>query len=303
MQTQEAWLVATDPATVNPITIEEAVSLPALGALLRQAEKGLRDARRSDQYEMLLSAARTLGSMAPSYAHPNASLFDRLAPMYEIQQGDSAREARSADHVIRQVTDRLYRLASAYGEWDEFDMEAYFDCTEEQAQRLIRIEEQEGTLQVIFFGDLLLPSYQTALAYFYDQWLPAYYLLWDRLYGRRSLAKIDSRFGNKVQPQMVAYWQQVTAIIQQTRAQLYDDIGFLTMSAGHEERERWRPYWTVSSTTGLSHLLQPDLEDVPTLTLAFTFPLPTAQQEGRQERLRRNRHHERKVRTLSQEII
>lgn len=291
----------TDLGTLAPITMEEAVSLPALGALLRQAEKSLRDVRRSDQYEMLLGAARTMGQMDQSSAYPNANLLGRLAPMYEIRSGDLAREVRAADHVIRQVTDRLYRLAAAYGEWDEFDVEAYFDCTEEQTQRLICIEEQEGALQITFFADLLMPSYQTALIYFYDQWLPAYYLLWDRLYGRRSLAKIDSRFANEVQPQMVAHWQQVTAVIQQTRDQLYDDIGFLTMSAGYEERERWQPYWNTSSTTGLSHLLQPELEDVPTLTLVSNFPLPTAQQEGRQERLRRNRNYGRKTLSLNRD--
>ena len=284
------------------MAIDDAVSLPALAAMLRQAESVLRDARDSDrqrdtaQYQILMGASRTMITHhGPDTTQVDVNLFGKIAPMYQVKSGDIQKEAQSANHVIRQVTDRLYRLGAAYGQWDAFDIEAYFDLSERQAERLITLTEQRNSVHVIFFADLLLPSYQAALAYFYDQWLPAYCTFWDQLYVQKPMGVVDSRFSNEVQPQMISHWQRVVAVTQQARNLLYDDMGFLTMSYSKEERARWKTYWSMSSTSGLAAALAPKLPDIPTLTLAFEFPLPTARQSGRQERLRRNRTYGQKT--------
>lgn len=219
---------------------------------------------------------------------------DSLVPMYQIDTDGADAEAQSAAHVVSEIAERLRRLAAAYGEWTTFDAPAYFDLTAAQAARLVRISERVSTVYVIFFADLLLPAFRQAETFWADDFLPTYHIT-------HPQHDVDTwayaiYFQQHVQPKMVAYWHYLMDILQQTRSLLADDIGFLSTNCAPEERMRWRRAWERTPAAGLDMALQPALNNIPTLSLAFEFPLPTHRQSGRLRRLRRNRERRRRFR-------
>lgn len=221
-----------------------------------------------------------------------------LVRMYHIDRGDLETEAQSAARLVSEISERLRRLSIAYAEWSIFDAPAFFDLSTRQAARLIRISERVHTVYVVFFTDLLLPTFHAAESYWAERFVPAYHAA-SPAHSMVATAKdltldpFDSAFHEEVMPELVAHWSRLLAVIRQTREILASDIGFLTTNGSQDERARWRRVWQKMPAPGLDSALTPALADIPSLTLSIEFPLPAHRQSGRQRRLRRNREHQR----------
>ena len=96
-----------------------------------------------------------------------ASLLDLgdLVPMYRVDGENALTEAMTAAHLASTVAERLRRLASAYGEWDQFEPAPYFDLLPMQAVQIVSIVERVSTVHVTFFADVLLPSFQATASF------------------------------------------------------------------------------------------------------------------------------------------
>lgn len=239
-------------------------SAPALAAAIRC----------TDQRRLPVSTARLLHA-------------EQLPPVYRIETGDQEQEVAAAVQTVAIVADKLRRLTAAYGEWDAFDAPAFFDLYAEQAGLLVHIVERVSTVHVVFYADLLLPSFRRAEETWATEFFPGYqaaHPLQSRTDRRTSYGdhyfEIDA-------PKLIAYWQRLVDVIHAARRTLTGDIGFLAASGGSEERSRWQSAWTRPPAVGLDEQLQPDLQAIPTLTLSMNFPLPAHRQPGRLRRLRR----------------
>ena len=89
------------------------------------------------------------------------------------------------------------------------------------------------------------------------------------------------------QPELAAHWQQLLSTLAYIRFLLRDDPDFWSMSGVVAGTIGVAPGLAGSAGPGLAHALCPPLESVPTLTLAYDFPLPAYRQPGRLRRLRR----------------
>jgi hypothetical protein len=224
---------------------------------------------------------------------------DGLVQMYRIPPGQMTaigEEAQAAAHVLVAVADRLRRLSGAYGEWGKFDAGAYFDLSETQTTRLVRVVERVSTVHVTFFADLLLPAYQAAEAFWQESYRPQYRLLRTQLRNggaQQTLLEPVMAFADHCQPQMVDHWARLVQTVEQTRRLLSDEVGFWAANGGAEERARWQWAWRLPPAPGVAPGLLPELPAIPTLTLAVDFPLPAYRQPGRLRRLRiiRARRH------------
>ncbi|MEZ4658628.1 MAG: hypothetical protein R2911_13740 [Caldilineaceae bacterium] len=92
------------------------------------------------------------------------------------------------------------------------------------------------------------------------------------------------------------------AVIHATCHILADDIGYLTTNGAEDERSRYYRHWRRSAAPGLPSELCPALEEIPTLSLTFTFPLPVHRQSGRPRRLRTNRVTQRWWRRIADSV-
>ena len=239
-----------------------------------------------------------------SFSEATSLIFasDMPVSMYQVSTGDVATEASSAIHLVDEVTERLRRLGGAYGEWSSFDAPAYFDLSEEHCNRLTHLSERVSTVHVTFAIDLLLPSFQAAADYWATRFSPAYHAASPSTHSNRpseqsgpassalpqpGSAFVDD-FHQVVQPEMVRLWQQLFAVLHKARESLFDDIGFLSMNGGQEERAHWRLQWEQEPAPGLDERLCLPLRSIPTLNLAFEFSLPISRQSDRLQRLRRS---------------
>lgn len=244
----------------------------------------------------LAAALRTTGQeeLQPAPFRPFAAR--ELVPMYRITGRIAEKETQDAVHVIEQVTDRLHRLADAYGEWRDFDAGAYFDLTEAQASSLVHLVERVATVHVTVHVDLLLPSFRRAAMFWAAQYRAAYATLFVPVYIANGTPAYDDDFMLDTQPELQALWQRTHDVIATARASLRDDAAFLSTDAISEEQSRWRGYWTREASRGIDPSLLPPVGAVPTLTLSHEFPLPPARQSGRMRRLRRHRDRHRRKR-------
>ncbi len=227
----------------------------------------------------LAATLRTLGRAAKPLPIPSALEPHLLTPMYRIGGGSVEQEAAAAAALVSDLAERLRRLAGAYGEWQTFEVEPYFDLYGEQAQLLVHLVERVNTVHVTVFSDLLLPSFQAAVNFL-------------------ALTLAPSRFQNggyaAAQETMAEHWLQLVEVMQQTRRRLAHDAGFLAGNGAGEERSRWRAAWQPETPPGLLPLLAPPLAETPTLTLSIEFPLPAFRQPGRLRRLRRAQQRHRR---------
>ena len=230
----------------------------------------------------LAAAIRTTNGYKPAVAESMLRREDPLVQMYHIHGNSISQEAEMAASTVSGIAERLRRLASAYGEWDIFDAPAYFDLSVGQTAHLVKLTERVSTVYGLFFADLLLPSFQQAVAYWVREFQPIYQQL-------DQEPTLGPAFFQEIQPAMVAHWQRLVAVIEQTRIILSGDIGFWATNGAQEERERWRRWWRTPPAARLDPALLPALADVPTLTLSFEFPLPAFRQPDRLRRLRQNR--------------
>lgn len=213
-----------------------------------------------------------------------------IVPVYHVSPGSAGNqsvqhEAQSAANMLMAVAERLRRLRAAYGAWRHFDAPAYFDLTEPQLDRLVQVSERVTMVHVVFYADALLPSFQTAEAFWQESFRPDYLELRSHLRnGERPLEPVMA-FADRSQPQMIEHWQRLVATIRATRALLDNEISFWATNGSGEERARWRWAWTGEAAPGIAAELTPALAQTPTLTLATDFPLPTYRQPGRRRRL------------------
>jgi hypothetical protein len=205
----------------------------------------------------------------------------RPVQVYRVHAGPTVEaEAESAAHAVRHAVERLRRLAAAYGEWSEFDPAAYFDLTAPQAGLIVQTNERVTAVHITFFADLLLPSFQRALATWATIFVPG----WQR---RAESGEAHEVLFEQAQPLLVDHVQRARAVVERTRRHLLGEIGYLAANGASEER--WR--WTLAADPppGLAPALLLEPHTVPTLTLTSDFPLPLARQPERQRRLRRHR--------------
>ncbi len=205
-----------------------------------------------------------------------------VVPMYRIGGTDSRAESEAASRAISEVVERMRRLTDAYGEWQHFDIPAYFDLTKDQTARLVRIRERVSTVHVIFCTDLLLPTFQQTLHFWAEHFVPAYQAMQQSAAGYQA-------FLTEVQPAMIEHWRRLFTVIAQTRRLLMEDVSFLAANGVQEERVRWRQWWDGEPVPGLDARLLPELSQISTLTLSLDFPLPIHRQPHRLRRLRQNR--------------
>ena len=210
-----------------------------------------------------------------------------LSPAYTIQNHVGAKEVQTAVSTVAQVADRLRRMAKAYGEWKEFDIPAFFDLWPEHAPRLVQVEERVSTVNVTFFADLLLPSFQRAEQYWAQEFFPAYLTAQPSVDSSAECSSFTAHFLEFEQPKMRAYWDKLMTVTDEARRSLWNDIGFLAATAGGEEKAHWQWAWRSPPPPGLDQCLLPSLRQLPTLTLGVEFPLPASRQPGRARRLRR----------------
>ena len=237
----------------------------------------------------LAAALRTMDQAQFIVAHGVSARADRLAPMYQLPGDSVADEAPAAAHLISHVAERLRRLAAAYAEWDVFDAPAYFDLDAAQADALVRVVERVSTVHVVFFADLLLPSFKAASCYWATTFAPAYVQM-------RQDPAIARHVHDGLEPVMLGHWQRLWSVIQQARAILSEDVGFLAANGAADERNRWQPWWRTPPRPGLDARLAPTLAETPTLTLTLDFALPAHRQPGRLRRLRAHRERRQRER-------
>lgn len=202
--------------------------------------------------------------------------------MYRIRKDNDTGEVDTAARVLGEVVERMRRLNDAYGEWQHFDIPAYFDLTESQTACLVRLSERVSTVHVTFYADLLLPSFQQLVQYWAQTFVPIYQQM-------EQSAAVYRSFLTVVQPTLIEQWQQLVMVLTQTRKLLLEDVSFLAVNGSQEERARWRHWWEWPPAPGLDPRLTPALGQLPTLTLSLDFPLPAHRQPHRLRRLRRNR--------------
>ncbi len=210
-----------------------------------------------------------------------------LVPLYQVEEGDFDKEVAGAAHTVSTVAEKLRRMSSAYGEWAQFDAPAFFDLYPAQVELLLSVSERVSTVHVSFYADLLLPSFQRMEQYWAQEFFPAYqagYPFTERTDRRSSFT---SHFFEISQPKLVAYWERTISVIHAVRRILSEDIGFLSTAGGSEERAQWQPSWPKQAALGLAPELLRPLDELPTLTLSMSFPLPAHRQPGRLRRLRR----------------
>ena len=249
---------------VLPTSVVEVRSVPALAAKMRQIDTC---------------------AMPVSYTE----IFNRrsLSPAYLVQNHVGAREVQTAVTTIAQIADKLRRMSRAYGEWQEFDVPAFFDLWPEHAPHLVHVEERVSTVNVTFFADLLLPSFQRAEQYWAREFFPAYQTARPPLNTSADSSSFTAHFLDFEQPKMQAYWDKLIDVMGDTRRALWNDIDFLAATAGGEEKTHWMWAWQCKAAPGLDSRLLPPLQHLPTLTLGVEFPLPASRQPGRVRRLRR----------------
>jgi hypothetical protein len=224
----------------------------------------------------LAATLRTLGGAANPLPVPAVLEPHLLTPMYRVQHGAVEQEAASAARLVSDLAERLRRLASAYGEWQEFEIEPYFDLYGEQAALLVHVSERVSTVHVTFYADAVLPAFQAAVDYLALNLAPA---------------RFQTGAYTAAQAAMSAHWLRLMDVVQKTREHLAHDAGFLASNGVLEERNRWRSAWQTATPDGLLPVLCPPLGETPTLTLSIEFPLPAYRQPGRLRRLRRAQQH------------
>ncbi len=217
-----------------------------------------------------------------------------LVPMYRVDGSTFETEVGGAIALIDEVTERLRRLAQAYGEWRDFDAGAYFDLTPAQVAGLIYLRERVSTVHVRFASDLLLPSFQRALRFWREEYAPAYTTLAATVSGGWPEESMDERLPQDLTYQMRAHWQEAVSVAATVRRRLADDIGYMSMRGAGDERMRWQRYWQMDGKDVAAPLTL-SWDEIPALTLVFDFPLPPSRQPGRLRRLRRNRNRRRTV--------
>lgn len=230
--------------------------------------------RHTDRQVLPLSTAAQLQEQA-------------LVPLYQVEGVEMDAEVQSAVHTISLLADKLRRMASAYGEWQIFDIPAFFDLYPSQVNLLMDLSERATMVHTYLYADLLLPSFQRSERYWAEEFFPAYHAAHPLEVRTDKRNVYTDQFFDIIQPKMIAYWERTLAVVKGVRYGLSEDIGFLAAAGGSEERVRWQRRQAAGTAAGLDGSLLAPIANLPTLTLSISFPLPSHRQPGRLRRLRR----------------
>lgn len=217
---------------------------------------------------------------------------EELVPMYSISAGSADKEAESVANLVSDISERLRRMGTAYGEWDLFDSSAYFDLLTDQCDWLVKVVERVSTVNIVFFVDLLLPSFRSAEAFWAERFYPAYHAIHSpnaQLALTQAGSDEFADYFETVQPEMARQWLHLTDVAHQARHLLIDEVGYMATNGSQEERLQRSAAWQQNAATNIEPSLLPVLHAIPTLTLSFEFALPAHRQPERLQRLRRNR--------------
>lgn len=200
-------------------------------------------------------------SLVPSY-HP--------AGLGKLRTGEKSpsqlrKEAESMVPVYRRLIDHCHRLPTAFQEWQIFDPSPFFDLYPEQAEVLVRQEEGKHYTRISFYGDMLIPAFQSAETYFVETFAPAYLAAHG---DTRSEPSKEDFYARQVEPEMVRRWQHLMTVVQRLNWRLQDDLDFLVIVDGAEELFGWRDVWQEPAANGLHSSLLPAWETLTTFTLA-----------------------------------
>ncbi len=225
--------------------------------------------------------------------------WQRLAPIYRLRLTDTLpQRQRKLRQLMVFLHQRFIRLQEAWPAWDEFDVGAYFDLYPDQATALCETRVHNGKLQVVFFVDMLMPSFRRALHYWQTVVVPAYKQVEPSLAGPvsrpTSLQQVlGTAFDNDIMPEFDAlYLEAHTAMLQSIRPLAQSgDVHFLAHSAACLERLRVAKAYRKAGPNQIAT----KLDQVPTLTLEHTIVIAHNVRRRRQMRLARYRdrlkHH------------
>lgn len=217
-----------------------------------------------------------------------------LVPAYHVSPNASpSQQQRQLVRVISTLAERLARLEEAYHSWDLFDPGPYFDWYPKQAEALCQWRERRGRVIVTVYADLLVPVFRSTV----DKWGGQLDLARRLTRAARGLEEATSPLLALWQPSKAAFWQQwkqASEVISGVTRQLYGlgTVDFMSSHAALDERQA-----VATRYNGQSNRIFSRVCEVPTLTLARSFPLSPRRQPGRQQRLARHRSRER-VRSL-----
>lgn len=239
-------------------------SIPALAAHLRSVHR----MRVRQSSALACPATGLVHTYRPALPKPNGTPESTLAALH--------READAMQHVFRRLIDLLHRLAIAFREWPEFDPGAYFNLYPHQEALLVRLLPHTRSTRVVFQGDLLIPGFQRAEAYFVNTFTPAYTAAFPPTGITRAADDAMRRYRHEVEPEMARRWQHLVTVARRLNWSLQDDLDFLVISHGEEELFDWRPAWRQDAAPGLHLTLNPAWETLTTFTLSIrceTSPL------------------------------
>ena len=183
----------------------------------------------------LVALLRTLSLAAAQAALQGARLDAQLlTPMYRLAATTPAAEATAAARVVGEVAARLQRLRLAYGAWEQFEPEPYFDLMPTHAAQLVHVVERVSTVHVTFFVDAMLPSFQAVVTCLVTP-PPAWYL--GRILAAASTCRTMASFVH---------------CVDQARLLLADNITYFATNGAAEERQRWEPWRQLPPQTGLA---------------------------------------------------
>ncbi len=231
-------------------------SIPALAAHLRNV--------RRTRVVSSSSLVCPMSELVPTY-HPRIldSLHQTVTTLSSLNQ-----EADAMVHVFRRLIDHLHRLVPAFAEWPEFDPGAFFDLYPHQANLLVDVNRQPHTARIVFCGDLLLPCFQRAEAYFVNVFTPAYRAAFPMTAPPDPDSAVMHRFRTEVEPEMSLRWQHLVTVAQRLNWSLQEELDFLVITYGEQELFAWRPVWQSPADPGLDPALCPAWETLTTFTLA-----------------------------------
>ncbi len=240
-------------------------SIPALAAHLRNV--------RRTRVVSSSSLVCPMTELVPTY-HPRRldALHQNVTTLSSLNQ-----EADAMVHVFRRLIDHLHRLVSAFAEWPEFDPGAFFDLYPYQANLLVDVNSQAHATRIVFCGDLLLPCFQRAEAYFVNVFTPAYRAAFPAAFAPDPDSSALHSFRTKVEPEMSLRWQHLVTVAQRLNWFLQEELEFLVITYGEEELFAWRPVWQYPADPGLDPALCPAWETLMTFTLSVQCNAPLSQ--------------------------
>ncbi len=217
----------------------------------------------------------------------------KLAPIYRLAQVGDRRRKQKLQQLLAFLNDRFSRIETAWPAWQRFDSAAYFDLYPDQEEYLCAVRARQDKVQVVFFTDLLVPEFHSAVHYWQTVVMPAYRQL-KPIFANGIAAPgpensaLGYEFNSYILPELDNLCNKAQTAIRSGVDFLRQngDIRFLANNAACLERLRVARKFTGSA-------IQPDLierlDSIATLTVERTVNFHS-QHRSKAERLVRQRY-------------